>query len=244
MQSCNKRRLWCQQQRQVWLPEIHSWVMPPEFLRWVSLKRLEMAWLIDNLNSIPWTAHWVWTQISCTLSNLDSEHSLLQNLSFHPTGKATLTAICGAPGAVSMPPAPLVSQNLVSASLCHSPILVPGQGDPRRCLSPFILVTWHVTLFLTLLGPPWLHMMLLFFKTQKQTHKTLPLKSISNPPFPSSINLILFTLLRKFQLIGENYLNFSFHHLKLSPPCLDILSFPVLRKTDSTVKINHSTCAL
>lgn len=184
MQSCNKRRLWCQQQRQVWLPEIDSWVMPPEFLRWVSLKRLEMTWLIDNLNSIPWTAHWVWTQISCTLSSLDSEHSLLQNLSFHPTGKETLTAICGAPGAVSAPPAPLVSQNLISMSLCHSPILVPGQGDPQRCLSPFIVVAWHVTLFLTLLGPPWLHMMLLFFKTQKQTHKKTSSQVNFKPSLP------------------------------------------------------------
>lgn len=105
---------------------------------------------------------------------------------------------------------------------CHSAHSSPRPGW-SSALSPFIVVAWHVTLFLTLLGPTWLHMKLLFFKTQKQTHIKLPLKSISNLPFPSCINLIHLTLLRKFQLIRENsqfliISNYLLHVLTFSPP--------------------------
>lgn len=103
-------------------------------------------------------------------------------------------------------------------------------GNPQCWLSPFRAVSCHVILFLTLLGPMWLHIMLLPFKNQKRTKKNFVSSQFPRSPFqtfPSSrLHLTLITLLRKFQLIKENDLNFSFPQLQVSPPYLQTFSSP------------------
>ena len=119
----------------------------------------------------------------------------------------------------------------------HLPVTVPTLVPDQEPSGPsFSFHSCRLTCH-TFPNLTWAHVVThdaFILKIQKQTHKKRPLKSIShksisNLPFPSSINLILLTLLRKFQLIRENYLNF-YHHLKLSPPCLDILSSRVEKK--------------
>lgn len=118
-------------------------------------------------------------------------------------------------------------------------------GNPQCWLSPFRAVSCHVILFLTLLGPMWLHIMLLPFKNQKRTKKTLSqvnFPEVHFKPSPPHVSIWLSSLCWENSNWSKRMISISLflnskcllRIFKHSPPLLS------LRRMDSPCCQNQS----